>query len=198
MPVLPPARGAKRTFSLSRALWLAASITVVLSLRARPSAAGADEETCAAVVHRQPTQEQRLVYLKSKNMLCLVKDEHVVWSHQASHGSATGPKRSEGDHRTPEGRYRVLPARKSKRYVLFLPISYPNADDIKRARSAGRRAGSGVGIHGPQRWYAFLGQAQALVNHSDGCIVLDEAGIQELAARVTRPLEIEILADLPR
>jgi murein L,D-transpeptidase YafK len=92
----------------------------------------------------------------------------------------------------------VSPARKSKRFVLFLPISYPNADDLKRARAAGRPAGSGVGIHGPQGWYAFLGQAQALANHSDGCIVLDEPGIRELAAHITRPVALEILAELPR
>lgn len=81
--------------------------------------------------------------------------------------------------------------------MLFIPISYPNLNDIKSARAAGKRAGAGIGIHGPQRWYAFLGKTQALLNHSDGCIVLDAEGIRELMDLVTRPITIEIFADLP-
>lgn len=199
MPLLALAPGSKRILGIVRSLWLWTSVTATaLPLSTWPSVAHADEDACAALVRRHPREEHQLFYVKSKNVLCFVEGEQVVWSRQASHGSAEGMKRFEGDRRTPEGRYRISPARKSTRFVLFLPISYPNADDVKGARAVGRRAGSGVGIHGPQRWYAFLKEAQALVNHSDGCIVLDEQGIRELAARVTRPLAIEILADLPR
>jgi len=92
----------------------------------------------------------------------------VVWQRSASHGREPGKKRFEGDGKTPEGQYTVAAARTSQRFGLFMPISYPNAEDIQRARTEGREAGGGVGIHGPQRWYAFLGRAQALLDHSDG------------------------------
>jgi hypothetical protein len=149
MPLLAIATCAERILSTARALWLAASITAALLLNA--STVRAEADACAALVQRRTAREPQLFYIKSKNLLCFVTGEQAVWSRPASHGSAAGPKWSEGDRRTPEGRYRVLPARKSR---------------------------------------------QAAVNHSDGCIVLDEQGVRELASRITRPVVIEILADV--
>jgi hypothetical protein len=170
---------------------------VALLVSVSPRTVRADEDVCATLAQPRPARQPQLFYVKSKNVLCLVEGARVVWSRQASHGRAEAKKRFEGDERTPEGRYTVSPARKVNGSCCFFrsPIPTPT---ISGARAAGRRAGSGVGIHGPQRWYAFLGQAQALTNHSDGCIVLDEQGIRELAARVTRPIILEIVADVPR
>jgi hypothetical protein len=78
-------------FSIARALWLAASITL---LSAGPRTVRADEDVCAALVQRRPAREPQLFYIKSKNVLCFVTGEQVLWSRQASHGSAAGPKRT--------------------------------------------------------------------------------------------------------
>jgi murein L,D-transpeptidase YafK len=140
---------------------------------------------------------RRLVYIKAEHQLCLLDARGVAWERRASHGREPGKKRFEGDGRTPEGQYTVAAARVSQRFGLFMPISYPSAEDVRRARAEGKDAGGNVGIHGPQRWYAFLGRAQALIDHSDGCIVLDAEGIEELAALVKKPVPIEILPAAP-
>ena len=140
---------------------------------------------------------RRLVYLKAEHQLCLLDAQGLVWERRASHGREPGKKRFEGDGRTPEGRYTLAAARVSQRFGLFMSISYPSAEDVRRARTEGKGAGGSIGIHGPQRWYAFLGRAQALIDHSDGCIVLDAEGIQELAALVKKPVPIEILPAAP-
>ena len=138
----------------------------------------------------------RLVYVKAEHALCLLEDAQLVWEARASHGRGLGKKQREGDERTPEGKYTVAPARVSERFGLFMHISYPNADDTRAARSLGTKPGGGIGIHGPQQWYAFLGRAQSLVDHSDGCIVLDQRAMKELSEKVRKSVPIEIVSAL--
>lgn len=133
-----------------------------------------------------------LVYLKEEHMLCLQDGTSTTWFSAASHGRKAGKKRFERDERTPEGAYTVSPARPSRRFGTFLPISYPSAQDVRHARAQGQQPGGAIGIHGPQDWYAFLGSWQAAIDHSDGCIVVDRQAIAELAARVRRPIPIDL------
>lgn len=175
------------------ALGLLASLVAVSS----SGVAHEDADVCTTVARSRTTERLHLVYVKSDQMLCMLDQHEVLWQRAASHGREPGKKASEGDNRTPEGRYVVSPARTSKRFGLFLALSYPNAEDRKAARARGRPPGGDVGIHGPQSWYSFLGRAQALFNHSDGCIVLDEGGVRELASRVTKPVSIDVLPSLP-
>lgn len=83
----------------------------------------------------------RLVYLKTEHELCLFERDGAVRHWRASHGREPGKKRFEGDQRTPEGRYTVSRARISERYGLFLPISYPSAEDARAAQAAGKKPG---------------------------------------------------------
>ena len=48
-------------------------------------------------------------------------------------GANDGPKRREGDGRTPEGRYRVCTKNVSSRFFRALGLSYPNAQDARAA-----------------------------------------------------------------
>lgn len=52
-------------------------------------------------------------------------------------GASNGPKRREGDGRTPEGRYFVCTKNAASRYHLALGISYPNARDAREALTRG-------------------------------------------------------------
>jgi len=74
-----------------------------------------------------------------------------------------GPKRYEGDMRTPEGVYRVTGKRVHGRWTYFIEIDYPNEADLRAYESeaaAGRiplfarqlpGVGGRVGIHGNDR-----------------------------------------------
>jgi hypothetical protein len=116
-----------------------------------------------------------------------------------------GAKRQRGDHRTPEGEYRIAaPARKS-RFHRFLPIDYPSLADAERALAEGRisaaerdaiaRAhgegrlppqdtalGGHLGFHGEgPRW-----RGQLDLDWTEGCFALADAEI-ELLARLAPP-----------
>ena len=74
--------------------------------------------------------------------------------------NGSGPKRYEGDMRTPEGAYRVMDKRRHARWSYFIDINYPNEHDVEayaKAVSDGRipviggeymGIGGSVGIHG--------------------------------------------------
>ncbi|HEY6879951.1 MAG TPA: L,D-transpeptidase family protein [Polyangiales bacterium] len=152
---------------------------------------------CTQLAREHGQRTLHLAYVKSEHALCLLGPNGVVFAASASHGRAAGKKQFEGDQRTPEGRYVVSPARPSARFGLFLAVSYPNAADVLAAERAGVRPGGSIGVHGPQPWYAFLGSAQSLVDHSDGCIVTDRRAIEQLALVLMEPTPFDIWAELP-
>ena len=100
-----------------------------------------------------------------------------------------GPKRFEGDERTPEGRYVLDYRNPHSSYHLSLHISSPNAGDTAYARSRGRSPGGEVFIHGQPNW---LAPKRAPGDWTDGCIALSDAEIEELWAQVPDGTPIEI------
>ncbi len=134
-----------------------------------------------------------VVYSKSEHVLFVMRRGEIVFSAVASHGRGVGAKQCEGDQRTPEGTYRLSPARDSASFGRFMAVSYPNDEDRARSKGRGCEPGGGIGVHGPQRWYEWLGTAHALVNHSDGCIVLDNESMERLDKVITEPMPLTIL-----
>lgn len=63
-------------------------------------------------------------------------------------GDPVGPKRVEGDLRTPEGAYFIDRRNLDSSYHLSLGISYPNLQDVPYAQSLGRSPGGDIFIHG--------------------------------------------------
>jgi murein L,D-transpeptidase YafK len=75
-------------------------------------------------------------------------------------GKPKGPKRFEGDMRTPEGLYRVAGKRPHPRWQYFIAINYPNAEDrfvydhelqnggVPEITDQPLGIGGGIGIHG--------------------------------------------------
>ena len=75
-----------------------------------------------------------------------------------------GPKRQQGDKKTPEGRYRITKRFVSEKFHRFLHISYPNENDRKqflKGKQKGSIAqntniGGSIGIHGEKSKYGWL------------------------------------------
>jgi hypothetical protein len=59
-----------------------------------------------------------------------------------------GPKRFEGDERTPEGRYTIDYGNDRSAYHLSLHISYPGPADVAFAKAQGRSPGGLIFLHG--------------------------------------------------
>jgi murein L,D-transpeptidase YafK len=124
-----------------------------------------------------------------------------------------GKKRSLGDHRTPEGTYRVSGPAESSRFHRFIPIDYPSRRDADEALARGviSRAehaqiltrheherpppqhtalGGALGLHGEgPRWQG----ATAQLDWTFGCVAVRDHEIEFLAERVApgTPVSIE-------
>lgn len=101
-----------------------------------------------------------------------------------------GPKRFEGDERTPEGRYVIDYANPSSSYHLSLHISYPDARDRAYAESRGRSAGGQIFIHGQPN---ALEGGRMEGDWTDGCIALSNEEIEELWQLVPDGTPIDIV-----
>lgn len=114
---------------------------------------------------------------------------HVI-EHIQLGDEPVGPKRFEGDERTPEGRYVIDWGNPASTYHLSLHISYPNADDRAFAAGRGRSAGGMIMIHGqPNDWAA----GRVPGDWTDGCIAVSDQEIEALWEVVAdgTPIEIE-------
>ncbi|WP_420874039.1 L,D-transpeptidase family protein [Novosphingobium olei] len=112
-----------------------------------------------------------------------------VYTGIALGGAPVGAKRFEGDRRTPEGRYVIDWGNPGSAYHLSLHISYPDSDDVARARSAGRSAGGLIFIHGQPNGY---GMTRIKGDWTDGCIALSNEEIEEIWGLVADGTPIEI------
>jgi len=75
---------------------------------------------------------------------------------------------------------------------LALHISYPNADDKKRAHDAGVAPGGAVMIHGLENGLGWLGPIQHHVDWTEGCIAVSNSEIEEIWRLVPTGTPIEI------
>lgn len=135
----------------------------------------------------------KVVVLKSEQKLHLMHRDLVVKSYRVSLGKKKGPKQYEGDQRTPEGRYWINWRQHSKKYHLAMHISYPNADDLKRAYSLNKPAGSMIMLHGTPTDEDYPEWYFRTLNWTDGCIALTNDDMREVWKLVPDNTLIEIL-----
>ena len=135
---------------------------------------------------RPPEHEIRIA--KGAHRLELVADGTVVKTYRVAIGpGGSGPKLMEGDRVTPVGTYRIL-GRFKGLFHQFLSVSYPNDEDRRRHAELqkagvvppGVGVGFGIGIHGTgsKEWNGVHKETDWPL----GCIALDDAEIDEVAA----------------
>ncbi len=146
---------------------------------------------CAAVA--APIQADKIVILKSARSMILFSGGKVLKTYKVALGSVpVGPKRVEGDHKTPEGDYVIDAKNAQSQFHLSLHISYPSAADQQRARSLGARPGGAVMIHGLAKPFAYLGPLHRQTDWTDGCIAVTNAEIEEIWKLVPVGTKVEI------
>jgi len=123
-----------------------------------------------------------------------------------------GPKQTRGDHRTPEGAYRIAAPARPSRFHRFLQIDYPSLADADAALAEGRitagerdaialahregrlppqdtALGGHVGFHGEgSRWRGDLD-----LDWTEGCFALADEAIETLSARAPPGTPVQIL-----
>ncbi len=127
--------------------------------------------------------------IKHQRVMNLIRDDKIVKTYKISLGrNPKGPKREEGDKKTPEGRYFIKRKNPSSHYHLALEISYPNPEDKKRAEKLGVTPGSAIMIHGLPNYLSYLPQfmqkAQTWMDWTQGCIAVTNQEIEEIYQEV--------------
>jgi murein L,D-transpeptidase YafK len=134
----------------------------------------------------------KIVVIKSKKIMLLLRDGEVLKVYKVSLGKNNGPKVQEGDKRTPEGTYRVVSRNQKSKFYLSLMLSYPNEDDIERAKRLGVSPGNGIAIHGLPEDMSDLGIVHRLMNWTDGCIAVTNKEMDEIWRLVPDGTIVEI------
>ena len=130
---------------------------------------------------------------KKARRLTLFRDSKPLKSYDIALGQQPeGPKRFQGDNKTPEGRYRIASRKQNSDFHRALRISYPSPDDDAFAAQQNRSAGGDIMIHGLPNGMGSMGRLHLLRDWTAGCIAVTNIEIEELWRAVPDGTPIEI------
>jgi L,D-peptidoglycan transpeptidase YkuD (ErfK/YbiS/YcfS/YnhG family) len=106
--------------------------------------------------------------------------------------TAFGAKERAGDFRTPEGLYHIDARNPNSRFHLALHVSYPNAQDVARAKQLGVSTGGDIMIHGLPNGQGSVGSQHRSYDWTNGCVAVTDQEIEEIwnAVPVGTPIRI--------
>jgi len=134
-----------------------------------------------------------ILILKKDHLLELLANGKVLRTYKVALGQGgLAPKRKQGDGLTPEGHYLIDARNAASHYHKALHVSYPNAEDRKRAAKLGVAPGGDIMIHGLPNGKGAIGSAHRLYDWTLGCIALTNEEIDDIwnQVRIGTPVEI--------
>ncbi len=135
----------------------------------------------------------RIVILKAERRLDLIHDGKVLKGYKIALGTnPVGRKEWQGDGKTPEGIYTISGRNAKSAYHRSLRISYPNPDDIARARKLNVSPGGDIFIHGLPNGYGWIGKGHSLKDWTLGCVAVTNEEIEEIWRVVANGTTVEI------
>ena len=136
----------------------------------------------------------RVVVHKAQRRLDLMRGGNVVRSYHIALGlSPIGQKERSGDFRTPEGNYRLDRRNARSDYFLSIKVSYPNDEDLKRARARHWDTGGSIMIHGLPNFLKHEIEYYEHTDWTDGCIAVTNADMVEIWMLTPDNTPIDIL-----
>jgi murein L,D-transpeptidase YafK len=152
----------------------------------QPAAPRPTAETLPVVDH--------VMVRKAERRLLLMQGGNVVRSYHVALGlSPVGQKERSGDFRTPEGSYRLERRNARSDYFLSIKVSYPNKDDVKRARARHWDTGGSIMIHGLPNQLRHDPDYYLQHDWTDGCIAVSNADMVEIWMLTPDDAPIDIL-----
>ncbi|XDD46705.1 murein L,D-transpeptidase family protein [Leptospira sp. WS39.C2] len=120
------------------------------------------------------SETNTIVYVKkSEKTLTVTKAGKTILKIPISLGfEPEGPKKEEGDGKTPEGTYTIDYQIPEWDYYKALHISYPNKTQLEEAKKRNVKAGSGILIHGMKRHWNWFGHLHTYLNWTHGCMAV--------------------------
>jgi L,D-transpeptidase catalytic domain len=123
----------------------------------------------------------RIVVRKTERRLYLMRRGEVLRSYRVALGlQPAGPKERAGDFRTPEGRYLLTRRNARSDYFLSIQVSYPNDEDVRRARHQHVDPGGSIMLHGLPNNLRHPPEYYATADWTDGCIAMSDSDMVEL------------------
>ena len=140
------------------------------------------------------TAADHVVVRKAERKLYLYRGDQLLAAYRVALGlNPVGHKERENDYRTPEGHYRLAQRNTRSSYFLSILVSYPNPDDLKRARQRGWPTGGSIMIHGLPNTPSHSEQYYETTDWTNGCIALSNSDMVEVWMRTPENTPIDIL-----
>ena len=138
-------------------------------------------------------QADRILVEKNARQLKLLSRGEVIAQYPIKLGlSPKGHKQYEGDFRTPEGVYYITRRNPYSDFFLSVQVSYPNDEDLARARAEGVRPGGLIMIHGQPNVPRKSRDYYAKNDWTDGCIAVSNSDMVDIWRRTRVGIPIEI------
>ena len=148
--------------------------------------------TLGAQVAPAIPRADRVVVFKRANAAASRSGKIIKRYRVALGGNPIGPKKQQGDHKTPEVVY-ILDSRNAhSSYYKSIHISYPNARDRAAALKSHVSAGGDVFILGLPNGYKWVGKEHLLKDWTDGCVAVTDEEMDEIWRAVPNGTPIEI------
>jgi murein L,D-transpeptidase YafK len=139
----------------------------------------------AQIPHVELVKADLVVVRKGARTLQLLHSGRVIRTYRIALGWAPdGPKRQEGDGRTPEGVYRLDWRNSNSSFHRSIHVSYPRAGDDRHAARWGVSPGGSIMLHGLPNGVAAERVGHPDVDWTNGCIALTNEEIDEIWTRV--------------
>jgi len=134
-----------------------------------------------------------VVVEKGEHRMTLFAGGEALGVYQVAIGKTEGKKERIGDLKTPEGLYHIDAKNPNSRFHLALHVSYPNADDLARARQLGVATGGDIMIHGLPNGQGKAGATHRNYDWTNGCVAVTDQEIEEIfgAVPVGTPVRIK-------
>jgi murein L,D-transpeptidase YafK len=140
-----------------------------------------------------PQKADSILILKKDHVMELLAGGKVIRSYKVALGQGgLAPKVRQGDGRTPEGHYIIDAKYANSEFHKALHISYPNAEDRKRAARLGVSPGGSILIHGLPNGKGYVGAAHRLYDWTLGCVAVTDEEIDEVWELVAVGTPVEI------
>jgi murein L,D-transpeptidase YafK len=153
----------------------------------------AQAETLRSPLESLPTVD-RIVVHKAERRLLLMHGGNIVRAYHVQLGLApVGQKERSGDFRTPEGTYRLERRNPRSDFFLSIKVSYPNSEDLRRARARHWDTGGSIMIHGLPNLLRHEADYYASHDWTDGCIAVSNADMTEIWMLTPDGAPIDIL-----
>jgi murein L,D-transpeptidase YafK len=140
-----------------------------------------------------PPKADSVLIMKKDHVMELMASGKVIRTYKVALGQGgLAPKDRQGDGRTPEGHYQIDARNSASEYHLSLHVSYPNADDRKRAAKLGVAPGGDIMIHGLPNGKGWIGAGHRAYDWTLGCVAVTNEEIEEIWKLVPVGTPVEI------